>query len=127
MMLVVHLGDGLAEGLDSGGRGIFSAGNGNIDMGGPLEAAFNVILDLATWEKVQHPGLSALHFVGLGGMAAAGTHLRSTLAQVGPSLWLFEVAELTCSLRAPDHTSRGPRGIETSMWQVTPTDVDKYM
>lgn len=48
MMLVVHLGDGLAKGLDASGRGIFSAGDGNVDMGGPLEAAFDVVLDLAT-------------------------------------------------------------------------------
>lgn len=48
MMLVVHLSDSLAKGLDASGRGIFSAGDGHVDMGGPLEAAFDVVLDLAT-------------------------------------------------------------------------------
>lgn len=52
MMLVVHLGDGLAEGLDASGRGIFSAGNGNVDVSGPLEAALDVVLDLCTRETI---------------------------------------------------------------------------
>jgi hypothetical protein len=47
MVLVVHPGDGLTEGLDAGGGGIFSAGNSNVDMGGPLEAALDIVLDLA--------------------------------------------------------------------------------
>jgi hypothetical protein len=46
MGLVVHLGDGLAEGLDTGGWRIFSAGNADVDVGGPLEATLNVIFDL---------------------------------------------------------------------------------
>ena len=46
VVLVVHLGNGLAEGLDTGGRRIFSAGDGDVDVAGPLEAALDVILDL---------------------------------------------------------------------------------
>lgn len=112
-MLVVHLGNGLAQGLDAGGRGIFSARNGHVDMGRPLEAAFDIILDLGTWGK-KVSMLACLVCsapVHLANMEAIESYLGSTLTQVGPSLWLFEVAELACSLRAPDDTSRGPRGV----------------
>lgn len=111
VMLVVHLGDGLAEGLDASGRGIFSAGDGNVDMGWPLEAAFDVVLDLATLRKFISVLVCRSVLVGRGDVAAGGTHLRSTLTQVGPSLWLLEIAELACPLRAPDDTGRGPRGV----------------
>lgn len=46
MVLVVHLGDSLAQGLDAGGWRIFSGGDGNIDVGGPLETTLDVIFDL---------------------------------------------------------------------------------
>lgn len=46
MVGIVHVGNGLTEGLDTGGRGIFSGGYSNVDVRGPLEAAFDIILDL---------------------------------------------------------------------------------
>lgn len=111
VVLVVHLGDGLAEGLDASGRGILSAGDGNVDMGGPLEAAFDVVLDLATLREFVSVLACRSVLFGRGDVPAGRTHLRSTLTQVGPSLWLFKITELACSLRAPDDTGRGPRGV----------------
>lgn len=46
VVFIVHVGNGLAEWLDAGGRSIFSRGDRDIDVRGPLEAAFDVILDL---------------------------------------------------------------------------------
>lgn len=46
VVLIVHAGDGLAEGLDTGGGGIFSRGNRDVDVRGPLETAFDVVFDL---------------------------------------------------------------------------------
>ena len=46
--LVVHAGDGLAQGLDAGGGAVLTGGHGDVDGLGPLEAALDVILNLAT-------------------------------------------------------------------------------
>lgn len=46
MMLVVHVGDSLAQRLDTSGRAIFSRGNGDVDVGRTLETALDVVLDL---------------------------------------------------------------------------------
>lgn len=63
MMLVVHSGDGLAEGLDACGRGILSAGDGNVDMGGPLKAALDVVLDLCIWGPFSIMACRSVFFV----------------------------------------------------------------
>lgn len=46
MVGIVHVGNGLTERLDTGGRSIFSGSDSDVDVRGPLEAAFDVILDL---------------------------------------------------------------------------------
>lgn len=46
VVLIIHAGDGLAQGFDAGSRGILSRGDGDVDVGGTLETAFDVVFDL---------------------------------------------------------------------------------
>lgn len=62
MVGIVHVGNGLTERLDTGGRGIFSGGYRDIDVRGPLEAAFDIILDLNLTLQISPSGLVIFFF-----------------------------------------------------------------
>lgn len=89
MVLVVQVGDGLAERADTGGGAVLAAGHGNVERLRALEAAFDIVFDLG-----------------------------GTLAQVGPLLGLLEEAKLGSTLRAPDDTSGSARGVKAGVGQV---------
>ena len=88
--LVVHVGDSLTEGLDTGSGAVLPGGHGDVDGLRALKAALNVVFNLG-----------------------------SALAQVGPELRLFQEAILSSSLGAPDDASRGTSGVQTGMGEVT--------
>lgn len=87
--LVVEVGDGFAQRLDTGGGAVLSGGHGHVDGLGPLEAAGDVVLDLG-----------------------------GALAKVGPGIGLLEEAILGGALSAPDDTGGGSAGIETGVGHV---------
>lgn len=88
--LVVHVCDGLAKGLDTGGRAILSGSSGDVDGGRSLEAALDIVFDLG-----------------------------SALTQVCPLLGLLKETIFTCTFGTPDDTGGGSGRIETGVGQVT--------
>ena len=88
-MGIVKVGDGNPQWLDPGDRPILSTGHGDIDLLGPFEAAFDVVVDL-----------------------------RGTLAKIGPAGWVVGEAMVVCSFRAPDDAGTGSGGVKASMGTV---------
>lgn len=78
VVLVVHLGDGLAEGLDAGGRRVLPAGDADVEVGGPWEASLDLIFDLVARQKaLVHDLLSRTPLLLFSPLQT--TYLRSTL------------------------------------------------
>jgi hypothetical protein len=90
MMLIIQVGNGLAQGLYASSGAVFSGGHGDINGVGPGEAASNVVL-----------------------------YLGSALAQISPFVWVFQEAVLAGALSAPDDTRRGTAGVKAGMWHVS--------
>jgi hypothetical protein len=83
------MGDGLAQGLDAGGRAVLAAARADVDVGGTGEAALDVVLDLG-----------------------------GALAQVGPLVGLLEEAILGGALSAPDDAGGCSGSVEPSMGEM---------
>lgn len=92
VVLIVEVGDSLAQRLDAGSRAILAATQCDVDIVGALKAAFDFVVDF-----------------------------RGALAQVGPGLGFFEVALLVGALRGPDDAGGGPGCVETSVDLKTTT------
>lgn len=86
MVLIVQLGNSLAQRLDTGGRTILSRSDRYVDARRAGEAASNVILNLGR-----------------------------ALAQVGPGVGVLEEAVLGGALGAPDYTGGGAAGVEAGV------------
>ena len=71
MHLVVELGNGLSQRLDSGRRAILAGGRRDVDCLGPLEAAGDVILDLGGALAQVCPGIGLFEEAVLGGAFGA--------------------------------------------------------
>lgn len=114
---IVHLGDSLTQRLDTSGRGIFSGSHCDIDVCGPLEAAFDVILDLGSWTD-ESALVSAMSLV-VTRESFCYAYLGSSLSKVRPLVRLVEEAKLAGSLGAPDHAGGGTGGVKTSVGKMT--------
>jgi hypothetical protein len=90
VVLVVKVGNGISERLDTCCRAILTSRHGDVDVSRTIEATFDVIVDL-----------------------------RCSLAQVGPRRGILKVTMFVSTLSGPDYASTGARGIETSMGFVT--------
>ena len=89
VLMIVEIGHGFSQWLDTCGWSILSSTHGNINRLGAVEATLDVIVNL--W---------------------------SSLTQVGPVVGTIAEAVLVGTLCAPDYASRGSGGIETSMWTM---------
>lgn len=86
MFMVVQVGDGFPQRLDTGSGSILSSCHGDIDSLWAMEAAFDVIVDFG-----------------------------GSLAQIGPLVGTIAKAVLVGTLCTPDNTGGGTGGIQTSM------------
>lgn len=86
MMLVVKPRHGLSQWLDTSRGTILASMACNVDLLRPLEAAFDLIINL-----------------------------RGTLTQVGPALGILEISMFVCALRGPYDTGGGTGRVETGV------------
>lgn len=120
MVGIVHGGNGLTERLNTGGRGIFSRGNSDVDVRGPLEAALDIILDLDLDPSVSPSGrVFSFLFCIDRKKASFSAYLGSTLSKVCPLFRLVKEAKLASSLCAPYYTGRRTGGVKTSVGKMT--------
>ena len=90
MFLVVQIGNGFSQRLDTCSRSVLSPSHGDIDRLRAVEATLDIIVDFG-----------------------------SSLAQIGPLIGTVAEAVLIGTLGAPDYTGRSTGRVKTSVWAVT--------
>jgi len=96
MMRIVQIGNGDTQRLDTSGGPILTTSHGNLNVLGPIEASFDVVI-----------------------------YFRGSLAQICPFIGFVGKAMLVGTLGAPDDAGGGAAGIEARVWAMAFVSISK--